>query len=219
MFQYSNNNIKSVKLNINYDPSEPAFDEYVFCNNCTEYVFKYCSIHGPLLVIPDEKVPAKPSVPTIVPRAALTIPNTFVHLARSTIPGAGIGVFSTISLPRGVRFGPYQGLQTNGINSAYCWQIYDKNKRPSHVIDAMDANRSNWMRYVNCSRHWSEQNLIAYQYQGQIYYRTIKTIPKFTELLVFYGSEFANTLNINLKKYNDDTFYKYVIKKISDEGW
>ncbi|PZC71344.1 hypothetical protein B5X24_HaOG213595 [Helicoverpa armigera] len=32
--------------------------------------------------------------------------------------------------------------------------------------------------------------------------RTIKIIPRFTELLVFYGSEFANTLHINLSKYN-----------------
>ncbi|KAL4718734.1 hypothetical protein ACJJTC_009372 [Scirpophaga incertulas] len=58
------------------------------------------------------------------------------------------------------------------------------------------------MRYVNCSRHWEEQNLIAYQYQGQIYYRTIKIIPKFTELLVFYGGEFAQMLGVNLKLYN-----------------
>ncbi|CAB3242589.1 unnamed protein product [Arctia plantaginis] len=81
-------------------------------------------------------------------------------------------------------------------------QIYDRNNKRSHVVDAADANRSNWMRYVNCSRHWSEQNLVAYQYQGQLYYRTIKIIPRFTELLVFYGSEFANILHVNLGAYN-----------------
>ncbi|CAB3224439.1 unnamed protein product [Arctia plantaginis] len=116
--------------------------------------------------------------------------------------GAGIGVFSTLTLPRGVRFGPYRGLRTDSVDSMYCWQIYDRNNKRSHVVDAADANRSNWMRYVNCSRHWSEQNLVAYQYQGQLYYRTIKIIPRFTELLVFYGSEFANILHVNLGAYN-----------------
>ncbi|XP_072947025.1 uncharacterized protein [Epargyreus clarus] len=190
-----------------YEPEEPDLDEYVFCTECADYVYEYCAIHGPLLVIPDDKVPAKHNFPPIVPRAALTVPHIFLHLARSVIPGAGIGVFTTLTLPRGVRFGPYRGLRTDEINSTYCWQIYDGNKKPSHVIDAMDANRSNWMRYVNCSRHWCEQNLIAYQYQGQIYYRTIRIVPKFTELMVFYGSEFANLLRIDLKRYNSPSSY------------
>ncbi|XP_026748044.1 PR domain zinc finger protein 1-like [Trichoplusia ni] len=90
----------------------------------------------------------------------------------------------------------------------YCWQIYDRNNKPMHVIDAADSGRSNWLRYVNCARHWREQNLLAYQYQGELYYRTIKTIPRFTELLVFYGSEFANVLNININKYNCDKYYR-----------
>ncbi|XP_022833020.1 putative histone-lysine N-methyltransferase PRDM6 [Spodoptera litura] len=89
----------------------------------------------------------------------------------------------------------------------YCWQIYDRNHKRSHVVDAADANRSNWMRYVNCARNWKEQNLLAYQYQGQLYYRTIKIIPRFTELMVFYGSEFANTLHINLRNYNSPPGY------------
>ncbi|XP_026748018.1 zinc finger protein 501-like isoform X2 [Trichoplusia ni] len=89
----------------------------------------------------------------------------------------------------------------------YCWQIYDRNNKPSHVIDAADSGRSNWLRYVNCARHWREQNLLAYQYQGELYYRTIKIIPRFTELMVFYGSEFANSLHINLSKYNSPPGY------------
>ncbi|XP_061727394.1 histone-lysine N-methyltransferase PRDM9-like [Cydia pomonella] len=116
--------------------------------------------------------------------------------------GAGIGVFSTLTLPSGVRFGPYRGLKTRAVTSSYCWQIFDRERKPSHVLDARDANKSNWMRYVNCSRHFSEQNLVAFQYQGQLYYRTIKIIPSFTELLVFYGSEFASELRVDLRRYH-----------------
>ncbi|XP_063899250.1 histone-lysine N-methyltransferase PRDM9-like [Helicoverpa armigera] len=185
-----------------YEPEEPSLDEYIYCDGCTDFVYEYCAIHGPLLVIPDDKVPTKSPFPAYVPRAALTIPHVFLHIAPSIIPGAGLGIFSTLTLPRGVRFGPYCGVRTQNVDSMYCWQIYDRNGKRSHVVDAEDGNRSNWMRYVNCARNWREQNLLAYQYQGQLYYRTIKIIPRFTELLVFYGSEFANTLHINLSKYN-----------------
>ncbi|KAF9818381.1 hypothetical protein SFRURICE_017803 [Spodoptera frugiperda] len=153
------------------------------------------------------RVPSKSPFPPYVPRAALTIPHVFLHLAPSIIPGAGLGVFSTLTLPRGVRFGPYCGVRTQVVDSMYCWQIYDRDHKRSHVVDAADANRSNWMRYVNCARNWKEQNLLAYQYQGQLYYRTIKIIPRFTELMVFYGSEFANTLHINLRNYNSPPGY------------
>ncbi|KAJ8704937.1 hypothetical protein PYW08_012257 [Mythimna loreyi] len=185
-----------------YEPEEPSLDEYIFCDECADFVYEYCAIHGPLLVIPDDKPPAVSPFPAYVPRAALTIPHVFLHLAPSIIPGAGIGVFSTLTLPRGVRFGPYCGVRTQQVDSMYCWQIYSRSHKPSHVVDAADGDKSNWMRYVNCARNWREQNLLAYQYQGQLYYRTIKIIPRFTELLVFYGSEFANALHIDLGKYN-----------------
>nr|XP_026483149.1 uncharacterized protein LOC113391402 [Vanessa tameamea] len=190
-----------------YEPEEPNLDEYVFCTDCGDFVYEYCAIHKPLLVIPDDKVPSKSPYPPSVPRSALTIPRVFLHLAPSVIPGAGIGVFSTLTLPRGVRFGPYRGKKTDAVTSMYSWQIHDGNNRRSHFVDAEDAHNSNWMRFVNCSRHWNEQNLVAYQYKGQLYYRTIKIIPKFTELMVFYGSEFANILQINLKKYNSPVGY------------
>ncbi|XP_069364417.1 histone-lysine N-methyltransferase PRDM9-like [Maniola hyperantus] len=189
------------------EPEEPAADEYVFCTGCRDYVYEYCSIHGPLLVVPDDKVPAKSPYPPYVPRAALTIPHVFLHLARSSIPGAGLGVFSTLTLPSGVRFGPYRGVRTKEVTSLYCWQMYDRNGKRAHVIDAGDANNSNWMRYVNCSRHWCEQNLVAYQYRGELYYRTIKIIPRFTELLVFYGAQFAHMLRVDLRAYNSPAGY------------
>ncbi|XP_063530703.1 histone-lysine N-methyltransferase PRDM7-like, partial [Cydia strobilella] len=202
-----------------YEPEEPPYDEFIYCTECRDYVYEYCAIHGPLLVIPDDKVPAVTGLPAFVPRSALTVPRIFLHLAYSNIPGfpdedyisilavdieylgAGIGVFSTLTLPSGVRFGPYRGRRLDtALDSGYEWQLYDRNNKPSHVVDASDANNSNWMRYVNCSRRYSEQNLVAFQYQGELYYRTIRIVPRFTELLVFYGSEFANRLGVDLRR-------------------
>nr|XP_053622226.1 histone-lysine N-methyltransferase PRDM7-like [Plodia interpunctella] len=183
-----------------YEPNEPSFDEYIYCENCYDFVFEYCAIHGPLLVIPDNKVTSRAGIPPWVPRAALTTPTPFLHIAPSEIIGAGLGVFSSLTLPRGVRFGPYLGKRTDDFNSVYCWQI--RKDDGYSVVDGIDGEASNWMRYVNCARSYHEQNLVAFQYQGQIYYRTVKIIPKFTELLVFYGSEFAHALGIDLKNYN-----------------
>ncbi|KAJ8706469.1 hypothetical protein PYW07_012547 [Mythimna separata] len=131
---------------------------------------------------------------------------------------AGLGVFSTLTLPRGVRFGPYCGQQMQTVDSMYCWQIFGANSKRLHVVDAADEGRSNWMRYVNCARHSKEQNLLAFQYKGQLYYRTIKIIPRYTELLVFYGSEFANALHINLKQYNSAKYYKESIISASTKS-
>ena len=52
------------------------------------------------------------------------------------------------------------------------------------------------MRFVNCSRLDAEQNLVAFQFHGEIYYRTFKPIPPSTELLVFYGDDCAKDLGI-----------------------
>ena len=45
-------------------------------------------------------------------------------------------------------------------------------------VDAEDPLVSNWMRYVNCSLNLRETNLAAFQYQGQIYYRTLTHINR-----------------------------------------
>ena len=54
------------------------------------------------------------------------------------------------------------------------------------------------MSYVNCARTEEEQNLIAFQYQGEIYYRTCKQLVCGTELLVWYGDDYGKELGIEL---------------------
>ncbi|KAL4718735.1 hypothetical protein ACJJTC_009373 [Scirpophaga incertulas] len=76
------------KQRISYcEYEEPNLDEYVFCDLCGELMYEYCAVHGPLLVVPDDKVPAKTGFPQYVPRAALTVPRVFLHIALSAIPG------------------------------------------------------------------------------------------------------------------------------------
>jgi len=72
-----------------------------------------------------------------------------------------------------------------------------KDGKFSHFLDGQDENHSNWMRFVNCSRCEDEQNLVAYQYRGEIYYRTYKPVTPGKELLVWYGESYAKDLGIS----------------------
>ena len=66
----------------------------------------------------------------------------------------------------------------------------------SYFIDGRDEECSNWLRFINCARNEEEQNLVAFQFKGHIYYRTFKPIYPGNELLVWYGEEYAKDLGI-----------------------
>lgn len=50
--------------------------------------------------------------------------------------------------------------------------------------------------YVNCARDDGQQNLVAFQYGRQIFYRTCRGIRPGCELLVWYGDEYGQELGI-----------------------
>jgi len=51
-------------------------------------------------------------------------------------------------------------------------------------VDGRGAT-GNWMSHVNCARHSLEQNLVAVQTDGQIYYETCRELRPGVELLVW----------------------------------
>ncbi|KAF0292635.1 putative histone-lysine N-methyltransferase PRDM7 [Amphibalanus amphitrite] len=72
-----------------------------------------------------------------------------------------------------------------------------KGDRVHHSVNAEDPSCSNWLRRVNCARSEEEQNLVAFQHKGQIYFRTSKPIPRGSELLVYYGDDSARELTVH----------------------
>ncbi|XP_019481537.1 PREDICTED: PR domain zinc finger protein 14 [Hipposideros armiger] len=110
------------------------------------------------------------------------------------------GVFCCSMVAKGVRFGPFRGkvvnaseVKTYGDNSLM-WEIFEDG-RLSHFIDGKGGAR-NWMSYVNCARFSKEQNLVAVQCQGQIFYESCKDIYQNQELLVWYGDCYEKFLDI-----------------------
>ncbi|XP_059972439.1 PR domain zinc finger protein 14 [Mesoplodon densirostris] len=113
---------------------------------------------------------------------------------------AHFGVFCSSPVAKGVRFGPFQGkvvntseVRTYGDNSLM-WEIFEDGHL-SHFIDGK-GGAGNWMSYVNCARFPMEQNLVAVQCQGQIFYETCKEICQDQELLVWYGDCYEKFLDI-----------------------
>ena len=91
-----------------------------------------------------------------------------------------------------------------------------KEGRVVYYVNGKDEKYGNWLRYINCSRTESEQNLVAFQYHGQIYYRAYKEIKHGGELLVWYGDEYARDLGIVAADMDDEK--NYASPKLNDSS-
>ena len=94
------------------------------CEDCQDLHYGECPVHGPLQIIEDE---CHKENSTITPAVASLPTGLKIH--ESSIPRAGLGVFSTSSIPKGVRFGPYKGKKTGWenitekTNTSYMWEV------------------------------------------------------------------------------------------------
>ncbi|KAM9683378.1 histone-lysine N-methyltransferase PRDM7-like [Dama dama] len=185
--------LRERKGHVYQEVSEPQDDDYLYCEECQNFFIDSCAAHGPPSFVKDcavEKGHAN--------RSALTLPPG-LSIRLSGIPDAGLGVWNEASdLPLGLHFGPYEGKITDNeeaAKSGYAWQI-TKGRNCYEYVDGKDTSWANWMRYVNCARDDEEQNLVAFQYHGQIFYRTCQVVRPGCELLVWYGDEYAQDLGI-----------------------
>ncbi|KAJ8673644.1 hypothetical protein QAD02_004906 [Eretmocerus hayati] len=145
-------------------------------------------------IAPD--TPVSPNEPN---RAEASLPRNLV-LKPSQECSNVYGVWSTDRIPKGTRFGPLVGqIYTKEtippvIDRKYFWRIYKDNEL-FYYIDGFDVQKANWMRYVNPASSTESQNLIACQYEMNIYFYTIKEIDANQELLVWYCREFAERID------------------------
>ncbi|XP_045166726.2 PR domain zinc finger protein 14-like [Mercenaria mercenaria] len=131
----------------------------------------------------------------------LDLPDGLV--IRKTLVAGSVhyGVFCNKTVvPKGTKFGPFKGrvintseIKANDDNSLM-WEIFQDGKL-SHFVDGR-RNAGNWMAFVNCARYAQEQNLVALQVEGDVYYEVCKDIPKDTELLVWYGDSYLQFMGV-----------------------
>jgi hypothetical protein len=124
---------------------------------------------------------------------------------RSTLRGAGKGLFTTRDIPRGTKIVEYKGKVTRwkevdsqeGLNG----YIYYVNR--DHVIDARPA-RAAIARYANDAkglvRTDGVNNNCTYMIEGQkVFIKSMRHIPAGSELLVGYGKEYWDIIRENLR--------------------
>ncbi|CAF1016799.1 unnamed protein product [Adineta steineri] len=164
-------------------------DNYLYCDNCKKYNDGLCPRGCQTYEANHKANHAKYTV------------SSGLKIMKSTIPGAGLGVFTMKEFSKNTFFGPYTGERhrsTERANqSGYAWTIEDDAGDVYNYIDASDPHRSNWLRYVNCPIGQNDENLTAIQFNGEVYYRTLRDINAGEELFVYYGEEYAKALGLD----------------------
>ncbi|KAM4704721.1 PR domain zinc finger protein 14 [Rhinophrynus dorsalis] len=182
--------------------------------------------HGATHALSGLRIPANSTVldSPVMDRDTLQLPEGLTVM--KTIYGEvqKSGVFSTNIIPKGVKYGPFQGkvVNTSEIktydDNSLMWEIFEDGKL-NHFIDGKGPT-GNWMALVNCARFPEEQNLIAIQCEGEIYYETCKEILPKQELLVWYGDCYLQFLGIPVSlKGMDDGRPQYQHTEESGEGF
>lgn len=127
----------------------------------------------------------------------------YLFTQTSNIPGAGLGLFTNIFIPKGTRIVEYKGKVTDWENAnhqdglnAYIYFVSD-----DHVIDASRRKKA-LARYANDARGLKRikglGNNAEYVEEGvKVYIQATKDIPAGAEILVGYGKEYWDVLKEN----------------------
>ena len=129
-----------------------------------------------------------------------------LSVKRSTLKGAGKGLFTTKPIPKGAKIVEYKGDickwkdvdSRDGLNG----YIYYVNR--NHVIDAWRDKKA-LARYANDAkglvRTAGVRNNAMYDTEGlRVYIVALKDIPAGSEILVGYGKEYWDIISDNLRK-------------------
>lgn len=128
----------------------------------------------------------------------------FLVIKKSSIPGAGNGLFTSVAIPKGTRIAEYKGKHTtwkevdhrNGSNM----YIYYVNK--NFVIDARTYPKA-LARYANDARGLTIvkelSNNCCYVPDGtRVFIESLKDIAAGAELLVSYGKDYWDAVRYNM---------------------
>lgn len=123
----------------------------------------------------------------------------------STIPGSGLGLFTTIDIAKGDWIIEYKGRITTWKEVEYDdTNMYLYTVNPKHVIDARRTLKS-LARYVNDAKGLTRikgiTNNCVYVNDGlRVYVEAIKNIPAGAELFVDYGKAYWDVIRKNKKE-------------------
>jgi uncharacterized protein len=135
----------------------------------------------------------------------MIVPKKNLVIKKSTLPGAGQGLFTRKFIPKGSLISEYKGriskwkeANNKSGNNNYIYYI-----TRNHVIDASPYKKS-MARYANDARGLQRikglSNNSAYVENGlRVYIEAKKDIPPGSEILVDYGKEYWDAIRYNKK--------------------
>ena len=131
--------------------------------------------------------------------------DNHLKVKRSSIPGTGKGLFTTVEIPKGTIITEYKGKITtwkevddNDGNNGYIYFV-----KRNHVIDASN-NKKALARYANDARGLRKTkgltNNAEYVEVGtKVYIKSNKDIAAGSEIFVEYGKEYWDVIKHNQK--------------------
>jgi SET domain-containing protein len=122
---------------------------------------------------------------------------------RSTLPGAGKGLFTKKFIPKGTRIVEYRGKVSTWKDSDFEDNGYIYYVKRNHVIDAR-LHPDELARYANDANGIQKvkglRNNAEYEEDGfRVFIEATRDIPAGSEILVSYGKEYWQVIRHNMK--------------------
>ncbi|XP_071964764.1 uncharacterized protein [Antedon mediterranea] len=169
----------------------------LWCEECGKSHIGDCPVHGSLTRVRDKVIPS---------HARLTLPHHMVlkELELRTGNQQILGVFARKLIQRRTQFGPFIAprsltkVETNNNDTHRpSFKIFQNNMQQS-ILDTSSEDVCNWMMFVRPAEEYFEQNVVAYQWNNDVYFTTSKAIPPHTELKVWYAAEYSKNMQTKL---------------------
>ncbi|XP_067936469.1 PR domain zinc finger protein 5-like [Watersipora subatra] len=160
-------------------------DKLIWCEECGTSKPSDCTEHPPSVIADSPPIS----------RARQTLPPYFEIIA---LPAGAHSVVTQRRLKKHTRFGPLVGLITSqppNLGCQHIFKIFGANGTFTYV-DTLSEDSSNWMRFVQPAQTAAEQNLVAYQHNGHIYFSSKCMIAAGSELKVGFSSSYARLMGV-----------------------
>jgi len=144
---------------------------------------------------------------------------TFIKIKNSILHGKG--AFALKNIKKGTFLGHYMGEITYEYKMGgyifHSYVICENGEEKLFSIDAADYKKSNWTRYMNCSTHHKNENVMSSRLtnkeiyevggaplsiEGYIVFYAGRDIKKGEELLYHYGDNYMELMGLELYESN-----------------
>ena len=130
----------------------------------------------------------------------MVIPSKNLIVKKSTLPGAGKGLFTKICIPKGEKIVEYKGKITNWNDADHQdgENLYIFYINRNHVINA-SQNKTMLARYANDARgisraHGVNNNCVYFNENNRIFIKATRDIYPGAEILVGYGKAYWDVI-------------------------